>query len=92
MMMTAAVYARKSTDQHDVADQEKSVTRQLEQAKVYAMKHRWTVAEEHCYVDDGVSGAEFAKRPGLVALPNALKPRPPFGVLLIYDADWLAWP
>jgi site-specific DNA recombinase len=88
LMIAAAIYARKSTDQH-VATEEKSVTRQLEQAKVYAARHGWTVLEEHCYVDDGVSGAEFAKRPGLVALLNALKPRPPFQVLLLYDSDRL---
>jgi hypothetical protein len=26
----------------------------------------WMVAEAHIYVDDGINGAEFAKRPGLV--------------------------
>jgi hypothetical protein len=39
----------------------------------------WTVAEAHVYDDDdGISGAEFAKRLGLVRLINALTPRPPF--------------
>jgi site-specific DNA recombinase len=86
--MIAAVYARKSTDQHDVAADEKSATRQLDQARAYATAHGFT-ADEHIYVDDGISGSEFAKRPGLVALLNALKPRPPFQVLLIADADRL---
>jgi hypothetical protein len=31
--------------------------------------------EAHIYVDDGISGAEFAARPGFVRLMNALKPR-----------------
>ena len=35
----------------------------------------WRVAEEHIYVDDGVSGAEFVKRPGLARLMSALIPR-----------------
>ena len=35
--MIAAIYARKSTDQH-VADEEKSVTRQVEQARAYATR------------------------------------------------------
>jgi DNA invertase Pin-like site-specific DNA recombinase len=87
--MIAAVYARKSTDQHDVAADEKSVARQLAQARTYATAHGFTVADDHIYVDDGISGSEFAKRPGLVALLNALKPRPPFQVLLIADADRL---
>jgi DNA invertase Pin-like site-specific DNA recombinase len=28
-------------------------------------------AEEHIYVDDGISGAEFERRPGLLRLMNA---------------------
>jgi DNA invertase Pin-like site-specific DNA recombinase len=53
--MIAAVYARKSTEQSGVADEQKSVARQLEHATLYAAKHGWTVAEEHVYVDDGIS-------------------------------------
>src|SRR5262245_28474588 len=87
--MIAAVYCRKSTDQSGVTDDEKSVTRQLEQSRRYATRHGWTVLDEHIYVDDGVSGSEFAKRPGLVALLNMLKPKPRFHVLLIADADRL---
>jgi len=34
--MIAAIYARKSTDQSGVADEQKSVTRQIEQARAYA--------------------------------------------------------
>jgi hypothetical protein len=36
----------------------------------------WIVADEHVYVDDGISGAEFANRPGFLRLMNVLKPRP----------------
>ena len=43
----------------------------------------WTVDDEHVYVDDGISGAEFANRPGFLRLMNALKPRPPFQVLVM---------
>ena len=35
--MIAAIYALKSTDQH-IADEEKSVTRQIERARVYAAR------------------------------------------------------
>jgi hypothetical protein len=41
--MIAAIYARKSTEQNGVDDEEKSVTRQIEHAKAYAAKKRWTV-------------------------------------------------
>ena len=34
--MIAAIYARKSTEQHGVSDEEKSVTRQIQHGKAYA--------------------------------------------------------
>ena len=43
--MIAVIYARKSTEQN-VSDEEKSVTRQVEHARAYAVKKGWTVAEE----------------------------------------------
>src|SRR5262245_34626177 len=86
--MIAAIYARKSTDQN-VADEEKSVTRQVERARAYAERKGWTVAEEHVYTDNGISGAEFLKRPGYLRLMNALKPRPPFQVLLMSEESRL---
>ena len=57
--MIAAIYARKSTDVHDVADEQKSVIRQVEHARACAERKGWSVAGEHIYVDDGVSGALF---------------------------------
>ena len=81
--MTAAIYARKSTDQNGVSGDAKSVTRQIEHAKAYARRKGWTVLDAHVYVDDGVSGAEFSKRPGFLRsdrpfstqgiLPHSLK-------------------
>jgi hypothetical protein len=49
----------------------------------------WTVADEHVYVDDGISGAEFANRPGFLRLMNALKPRAPFQVLIMSEESRL---
>src|SRR5262245_58428387 len=86
--MIAAIYARKSTDQH-IADEEKSVTRQVERARAYAARKGWTVAAEHIYTDDGISGAEFLKRPGFLRLMNALKPRAPFQVLIMSEESRL---
>src|SRR5262245_36892363 len=86
--MIAAVYARKSTGQN-VADEEKSVTRQVDHAKAYAARKGWTVAAEHIYSDDGISGAEFLKRPGFLRLMNALKPRAPFQVLIMSEESRL---
>jgi len=40
--MIAAIYARKSTEQNGVADEAKSVTRQIDNARAYATKKGWT--------------------------------------------------
>ena len=87
--MIAAIYARKSTLQDGVEDEERSVTRQIEHAKSYATKKGWIVADEHIYVDDGISGAEFVKRPGFIRLMNALKPRPAFQFLVMSEESRL---
>ena len=88
-MITAAVYCRKSTDKSAVADEAKSVTRQKEHATAYAVRHGWTVPEACIFVDDGISGAEFANRPGFVRLMASLKPRPPFQVLIMSEESRL---
>jgi DNA invertase Pin-like site-specific DNA recombinase len=87
--MIAAIYARKSTEQTGVNDEEKSVSRQIEHATAYATRKGWTVAQEHLYSDDGVSGAEFVKRQGFLRLMNALKPRPAFQVLIMSEESRL---
>jgi DNA invertase Pin-like site-specific DNA recombinase len=73
--MIAAVYARKSTEQN-TSDEEKSVTRQIDHARALAARKGWTIADEHVYADDGISGAEFLKREGLTALLSAVRSRP----------------
>jgi len=87
--MIASIYARKSTDQTGVSDEEKSVVRQTEHAKAYAAKHGWIVNDAHVYIDDGISGAEFLKRPGFIRLMDVLKPHPPFQVLIMSEESRL---
>ena len=87
--MIAAIYARKSTDQSTLADDAKSVTRQVEHAQAYATRNGWTIAEAYIFIDDGISGAEFEKRPGFLRLMDALHPRPPFHVLVMSEASRL---
>src|SRR5262245_24201492 len=84
----AAVYARRSTDQH-IADEEKSVARQIQHARGYAERKGWRVADEHVYQDDGISGAEFLKRPGFLRLMNTLRPRPSFQMLIMSEESRL---
>src|SRR4051812_45945421 len=84
--MRAAIYARKSTVQDGVADEAKSVTRQIENARAFAGRQGWDVADSHVYVDDGISGAEFKRRPGFQRmLSAALVKKPPFGVLIVSE-------
>jgi site-specific DNA recombinase len=87
--MIAAIYARKSTDQTGVSDEARSVARQVEHAKAYAARKGWAVDDAYVFVDDGISGAEFAGRPGFVRLMNALKPRAPFQVLVMSEESRL---
>jgi site-specific DNA recombinase len=72
-----------------VADEQKSVTRQIDHARQYADRKGWTVDESSVFVDDGISGAEFANRPGFLRLMNALKPRAPFQVLVMSEESRL---
>jgi DNA invertase Pin-like site-specific DNA recombinase len=88
-MLIAAIYARKSTAQAGVAEDQKSVARQVEQAHAFAASKGWAVNPAHVYTDDGVSGAEFANRPGFLRLMNALKPRPAFQVLIMSEESRL---
>jgi site-specific DNA recombinase len=87
--MIAAIYARKSNEQNGVADEQKSVARQVEHARQYAHCKGWTVDDTCVFVDDGISGAEFANRPGYLRLLNALKPRPPFQALVMSEESRL---
>jgi site-specific DNA recombinase len=86
--VNAALYARKSTDQN-APDEEKSIARQIAHARAYAARKGWTIAEDHVYADDGISGAEFLKRPSFLRLMNALKPRAPFQVLITSEESRL---
>ena len=85
--MIAAIYARKSTDQTGVADEAKSVTTQIENAKAFNFSKGWSVGP--IFQDDGISGAEFERRPGFVALMNALRPAPVFQALVMSEESRL---
>jgi DNA invertase Pin-like site-specific DNA recombinase len=88
--MIAAIYARKSTEQTSVTEEAKSVTRQVEHGTAYATKKGWLVGDEHIYVDDGISGAEFgSQRPGLARLLTQLNSRPPFQVVILSEESRL---
>ena len=88
-MFAAAIYVRKSTAQTGMSEDARSVERQKARAREYAVQHGWTVADEHIYEDDGISGAEFARRPGFQRLKDTLKRRSPFQYLIVMDESRL---
>lgn len=65
--MRVAIYARRSTEEHQAA----SLELQISEAKRYIDSKGWALAEQHIYADDAKSRAEFKKRPGLIAMINA---------------------
>lgn len=87
--MNAAIYVRKSTAQTGMSEDARSIERQRTRALDYATRHSWTVSDEHVYEDDGISGAEFERRPGFQRLKETLKRRSPFEVLIVMDASRL---
>jgi site-specific DNA recombinase len=85
--MIAAIYARKSTD-----DSGESCARQVEHAIAFARSQGWTVPAEFIFTDDGISGAEFERRPGLVALLSLLPKRgrsAPYQMLVVSEISRL---
>src|SRR5262249_24849570 len=88
-MIPAGIYARKSNDQTGMNADAKSVTRQVERAQVFARDRGWVVLDDDIFVDDGIGGAEFESREGLMRLLRALKPRPSFKVLIVMNTDRL---
>jgi site-specific DNA recombinase len=86
--MTAAIYARKSTEENDKAEEAKSVTRQIDAGRAFARAKGWTVADAHVFVDDGISGAEFEKRPGFMAMLAAARRRE-YRVLIVSEPKTL---
>jgi site-specific DNA recombinase len=61
--VNAAIYARKSTKDDDVADDAKSIKRQTDGARDFIAAKGWALVEEHVYTDARTSGALFLGRP-----------------------------
>ena len=87
--MIVAIYARRSHEQNGLADESKSIARQIAHARAYAERRGCTVDDAYISSDDGISGGEFLKRPGFLRLMNALKPRAPFQVLIMSEESRL---
>jgi DNA invertase Pin-like site-specific DNA recombinase len=86
-VITCAIYARKSTRQ-DADVEDKSVTRQVENARTFAAKKGWTVLDEHIYIDDGISGAaELTKLRAKAAMLAVIEAGAPFQKLVMQSND-----
>lgn len=78
--MRAAIYARRSTDEHQTA----SLDVQASEARRYIEAKGWTIDSSHVYLEDAVSRAEFKKRPAMIALLNAAETKA-FDVVVTRD-------
>jgi site-specific DNA recombinase len=85
--LRCAIYSRKSNA--DAASEEfRSVTRQIQRSREYAMRKGWRVEAACVFADDGISGAEFKRRPGLTALLCAAEAKA-FDVLVMSEPSRL---
>src|SRR5690349_14263473 len=87
--VNAAIYVRKSTLQAGMSEECRSVERQKARALEYAANKGWTVSPEHIFEDDGISGAEFERRPGFQRLKETLRVRSPFRYLIVMEESRL---
>ncbi|HXB54716.1 MAG TPA: recombinase family protein [Vicinamibacteria bacterium] len=85
-MSAAAIYARKSNAQDGVAEEARSVERQVHGARAFIAKQGWTLHEGHVYQDDGVSGALWLKRPEFRRLMRDAAAGA-FNAVVFYDLD-----
>jgi DNA invertase Pin-like site-specific DNA recombinase len=79
-MLRAAVYARRSTDEHQAA----SLEVQVEEARQYIERKGWSVEERRVYLEDAVARAEFKRRPSLIRMLNDATQRA-FDVIVTRD-------
>ncbi len=85
--MIAALYARLSKEDTR-ATEDNGVARQLELGRAFAVKNGWTVNEAYVLADDGVSGANFDHRPGLVRLLEGARQKPrPYDIVVVAAID-----
>ncbi len=85
--LRCAIYARKSNED-DASEELRSVTRQVERCREYAARKGWMVVDALVFADDGISGAEFKRRPGLTALLTAAESKA-FDVLVMSEPSRL---
>lgn len=83
MTLSAAIYARTA-----VADAARPIADQVARLRAFIAAQGWALADEHLFLDDGVSGLVF-ERPGLSDLLDGLR-RGEFVRLVVQDPDRLS--
>lgn len=78
--MRAAIYARRSTEEH----QADSLTVQVEEARRFIKEQGWSLDDEHVFLEDGISRAEFKNRPALFQMLDHLE-RKEFDIIVTRD-------
>ncbi len=78
--MRAAIYARRSTEEHQAA----SLDVQIDEAKRFIEKRGWETSADDTFIEDGVSRAEFVKRPALFRLLRGAAARA-FDIVVVRD-------
>lgn len=87
MFLNGACYIRVSTDEQT----EYSPDAQLRSLKDYAKKNDILLAEEHIYVDEGISGKKADKRPAFMKMIATARTKPkPFDIILVHKFDRFA--
>lgn len=87
MMTNGACYIRVSTDEQA----EYSPAAQLRLLKEYAANNDISLADEHIFMDEGVSGRKADKRPAFMRMIAKAKTKPrPFDVILVHKFDRFA--
>jgi DNA invertase Pin-like site-specific DNA recombinase len=84
--MNAAIYTRKSTEQHGVATDATSVGRQEAGARQFIAAKGWALDDAHIYKDDGKSGALFANRAEFQRMMRDAAAGA-FDVVVLFDLD-----
>ena len=85
--MRAAIYARKSTDQSGVSDNQKSVARQIDSARAFITAKGWSIDDAHVHSDDAKSGADVGRLRDRGRLMAAVDGGPPLQALVMRDAS-----
>lgn len=92
MILTFGIYARKSPDekQKGIDPDATSIDRQVKRGIAFGESQTWRLNPDCIFTDEFITGAEFERRDGLMALLAAVKVKPlPFQILIVSEKSRL---